>query len=341
MKFTVPEFLSLPLAKTVILAGRFLPINIVKGMGLLMATAMGDARNVQRLCKSVRSDRLPLSLQYAILSESVENIVLLDQWKDKKGVNRPQQLQALETFDNVSSVHWDITTPDITNFLKKIMRDDHPIPEGIDVNTLVVKLCTRQQWTAENKRTAFSQLCSQIVDKYGTVSRLQEWALTDIYTAWRMDLNADGLVPHFRMNLLGRQQQQTHETSTLLQRCVRGAPNNVLFSMLNDCVSPQILNKCGHIFERANLSEDVLHAFIQKGMDVQEVLKNRYGHRKFNVSLDELENELADDSSHAIAILKLVQQRIAAENQKSVLMDIVGDVREDSVQATPVQRRKM
>lgn len=346
MKFTVPDFLSLPLAKSVVFAGRILPINTVKGTALLMATAMGDVANVRRLTKKIRPEALPLSLQHAILSESVNNIVLLGSWKPKKTVNRPKQSEALETFNSVTAVQWSITGSDIRNFLDQLLSNDLKKLQTVDVAALIVQLCTRQQWSADTKRSAFSQLCAQLRHqedntRFEPTNTFPNWALDDIYAAWRMELSADCLVPVLPARHLSFQNRHKSEPQTVLQHCVRGATDKVLLSMLNDCISPQLLNKCSSLFDRPNLTEDVLYAFIKKGMDVQEVLKNKYYNRKSHPSLEQLEHELADDSSHAIETLKSVQRRIAAENQKSVLIEAIEEVAEEDTNRVPTFRRKM
>ena len=350
MKFQVPQFLSPYLAKGVVLAARIIPINTVKGMGLLMATAMGDAVNVKRLSQKVRSDTLPLSLQYAILNESLNNILLLSQWAPKKGVNRPQETQAVQTFEIISSVPWDVTPTDIRDFFNQLVNSEFDIPRSVDVGTLAVKLCAGQKWSADHKRTTFSQLCRQFENslkaKYGPSNdHLPIWAITEIYKDWRMDLNADSLVPILpNPNTIIAQRSKNKSqpsTLTLLEHCVVGAPEPVLFSMLNDCISSKDLNACSKIFDRPNLSDDLLHAFITKGMDVSTVLNKRYGYRKPNATLVELYDELSDDSSHAIETLKNVEERIAAEKQKAILVEVVGDVVETSNHPALGNRRKM
>lgn len=350
MKFQVPQFLSPYLAKGVVVAGRILPINIVKGVALLMATATGDAVNVKRLAQKVRSETLPLSLQYAILNESLNNILLLSQWAPKNGVNRPKETQAVQTFEIISSVPWDVTPADIRDFFNQLVNSEFDIPRSVDVGSLAVKLCTQQKWSADHKRSTFSQLCRQFENslkaKYGpSDDHLPMWAITEIYKAWRMELSGDSLVPILsNPNTIIAQRSKNKlqpSTLTLLEHCVVGAPETVLLSMLTDCISPKDLNACSKIFDRPNLSDDLLHAFITKGMDVSTVLNKRYGYRKPNATLVELYDELADDSSHAIETLKNVEERIASETQKAVLVAVVEDHVEFKNQPTLGARRKM
>lgn len=346
MKFKVPAVLSPYLVKSVILAGWFVPINIVTGVALLMATAMGDVPNVRRLCKKVRSDTLPLSLQHAILTESIGNIVLLNTWQSKKGVNRPQQQDALETFDCVSSVVWDITPKDSKNILDQLVNEDYRIPESVDVGRIAVKLCTRQDWTAEHKCIAFSVLCHQVASatkaKYGPSQEcFPAWALSEIYNKWKFDLNADALVPFLASDNPFVSKAAKPPSFTLLENCVVGAPEDVLIDMVENCVSQNTLTKCWGVFERSNLNEDVLYAFIKKGMNVNTALKKKYGYRNPHATVLDLESELADYSSDALQILKNVQLRVASENQKSVLMVAVQETTQADKGVTVSHRRKM
>ena len=350
MKFKAPAFLTPYIAKTVVLAGRFLPINIVTGVGLLMATAMGDVANVRRLCKKVRSDKLPLALQHHILNESVGNILLLNKWQPTKGVNRPQEREALDTFDCVSSVVWDITPKDTLNMLNQLVDEDHFIPENVDVGQIAVKLCTRQHWSAEHKCIVFSGLCHQVVNsitaKYGpSQERLPNWALSDIYQNWKFDLKADTLVPSLVSDYLFTSEKRKsftlREPFTLLENCVVGAPEHVVIDMVNNSVSKNVLNNCSGLFERPNLNEDILYAFIKNGMDVNEVLKKAFGHRNPHATIVDLENELGDYSSNALQTLKNVQLRVAAENQKAVLVQAVEETEHVDNVVGVVHRRKM
>lgn len=345
MKFKVPTFATPYIAKTVVLAGRFLPINIVTGVGLLMATAMGDVANVRRLCKKVRPSDLPLSLQHAILNESIANILLLDKWEHKKGVNRPQQQEALETFDGVSSVVWDITPEDTRQFLNQLVHGEHFIPQSVDVGSVAVKLCTRQNWPAEHKRVAFSALCHQVetslMGKYGeSDEHIPVWAIGEIYDAWKFDLSAEALVPVFSRNPFVKNSIK-NLPHTLLENCVVGAPDRVLIDMVNNSVSQQVLNSCSKIFDRPNLSEDLLYVFLKKGMDVRTVLEKKYGYRKPNATMADLENELADSSSQAFDTLKNVQLQVASENQKAVLVEAVEEIAHVETTPSVAYRRKM
>ncbi len=346
MKFKVPAVLSPYLAKSVVLAGRFVPINIVTGVGLLMATAMGDVPNLRQLCKKVRSNTLPLSLQHAILSESISNIVLLNTWQSKKGLNRPQQQAALDTFDCVSSVVWDITPKDTLNILVQLLDDDHFIPESVDIGQIAVKLCTRQDWTAEHKCIVFSGLCQQTAiaatSKYGpSQEHFPAWALSEIYNKWKFDLNADALVPSLVSDNPFLPKVAKPLSFTLLENCVVGAPEHVLIDMVENCVSQNTLTKCSGIFERPNLNEDVLYVFIKKGMNVNAALKKKYGYRNPHATVVDLENELGDYSSDALQTLKNVQLRVAAENQKSVLVEALEETTQSDNGVTVSHRRKM
>lgn len=346
MKFKAPAFLAPYIAKTAVLAGRFLPINNVTGVGLLMATVMGDVANVRRLCKKVRAEKLPLSLQHAILRESIGNILLLNDWQPRNGVNRPQEREALDTFDCVSSVVWDITPQDSNSLLDELVNEDYYIPESVDVGGVAVKLCTRQNWPAEHKCVVFSGLCHQVANsmmaKYGpSQERLPDWALSDIYQNWKLDLKADALVPSLVSDNPFIPKSEKRKSFTLLERCVLGAPDRVLIDMVEQCVSPNTLTKSCGLFERPHLNEDILYAFIKKGMDVNAALEQKYGYRNPNATVVDLENELGDYSLEALHALKNAQLRVASENQKAVLIEAVEDmVQVDSV-VSVAHRRKM
>lgn len=346
MKFKVPTFLTPYIAKTVVFSGRFLPINIVTGVGLLMATAMGDVSNVRRLCKKVRSNTLPLSLQHAILSESIGNIILLNTWQSKKGVNRPQEREALETFDCVSSVLWDITPKDTRNILDQLVDDDHLIPESVDIGQIAVKLCTRQDWSAEHKCIVFSVLCQQtassITSKYGPSEEcFPAWALSEIYDKWKFDLKADALVPSLSSENPFNSKSGKRRPFTLLENCVVGAPEHVLIDMVQNCVSQNTLSECSGVFERPDINENILYTFIKKGMNVETALRKKFWHIKSHATIVDLENELGDYSSVALQALKNVQPRVVAENQKAVLIEAVEETAQvDNVVGLP-HRRKM
>lgn len=346
MKFKAPAFLTPYIAKTVVLAGRFLPINIVTGVGLLMATAMGDVANVRRLCKKVRSDKLPLALQHHILNESVGNILLLNKWQPTKGVNRPQEREALDTFDCVSSVVWDITPKDTRNILEQLVDEDHLIPESVDIGQIAVKLCTRQIWSAEHKCIVFSVLCQQtaraLTSKYGPSQEcFPAWSLAEIYDKWKFDLKADVLVPSFPSQNPFTSISSKRQPFTLLENCVGGAPEHVVIDMVHNCISQNTLTQCSAVFKRPDLNESILYAFIKKGMNVEQALGKMFWHIKPHATIVDLENELGDYSSTALQTLKNVQLQVAAENQKAVLVQAVEETERMENMVGVVHRRKM
>lgn len=288
---------------------------------------MGDVAAVQHLVRTARLNKLSVSLQKSIVRESVNNILLLDTlenakkiaWETTKGIKRPQQKAAVEIFECVSKVQWNLASLDIALTIQELWNDKIFIPDTVDVNRLTLNFFTQQNWETIDKYDIFCKMCRDLSNKYIRSQRLQSWALSEIYQAWRMDLKADNITLN-RYSL----DRDGPIKMPLLQRCVQYVPKNFMMDMVHNGVSPNTLNKCVDIFERDDLDEDMLYTFIQKGMDIFTVLNNRYSHRNdHQSSLDYLKKELAYDSARAIEVLNRVEERIFAEHQKSVLLEEV------------------
>jgi len=343
MKFKMPKFLAPTAFRLMVAAGQIVPIPVVKGFSLLLATVGGDLKNVQRLTTKIKPRTLPLSLQKAIVVESVNNILMAGR-HDNGPIPRPKSQQAGAIFDLITQCSWEIARVDFQKILTNLLNPDNDIPQELDVAKMAVQLCQRQtSLSAEDKKNIFAKLCREsgawVQSGYNSRTRwayLPDWALEDIYWKWKMDLNADGLVAGTTSKVAVYLSKNTSQC--LLQHCVSGAPNKVLKEMLNDMVTAGMLNGCTQLFNRNPLSADLLWAFVEKGMDLNKVLHRRYRGEVQPMLLDEA---LGAESEENLQAVKDVRLRLAAEQQRSVLVEAVAETRSVSVAPTPASRRKM
>lgn len=128
---------------------------------------------------------------------------------------------------------------------------------------IVLKLCQRNM-SENSKIDTFVDLVRH---------RCAPEFVSTLYNMWREDLKGSAEVPEVRVSSWFRLSSDHRGTRpTLLEFCLVRAPEHIVHVLLNDC-ERVTTEECAGLMKRDKVSENLLEALVEKGLDVAQLLE--------------------------------------------------------------------